>query len=124
MLKIGWAKRDITMPQGVILAGQAHMRVSEGILDPLYVTALTLDDGNDYVIFLQSDTVSISIGVLNAVREELGRRNTAIDPMKVLMNASHTHAGPYIGEGDHTATWGPISEVPHDGYEIIPPGAF
>ena len=88
MLMIGWAKRDITMPKGVILAGQAHMRVSEGVLDPLFVTALTIDDGNDYVIFLQSDTAKIDIGVLNAVRQELARRNSAIDPRKVLMNAT------------------------------------
>ena len=44
-LKIGWARREISTNDPVSIRGQMHIRISEGILDPLYVTALALDGG-------------------------------------------------------------------------------
>lgn len=120
MLKIGWAKRDISMGEGVILPGQFHMRVAEGVLDPVYVTALVIDSGTDHAIFLQSDTVTVAVGVLNEVREKVAQRNSNIDPMKIVIHASHTHAGPLVAEGKFSG-WG---DVPHEGYEIVTPGEY
>lgn len=121
MLKIGWAKRSIATEKAVVIPGQFHMRVSEGVLDPIYVTALVLDSGDDHVVFLQSDTISIAEGVLKQVREKL--EGTGIDPMKVILNATHTHAGPLV-KNDNVTGWGALSEVPHEGYDITPPEEY
>ena len=124
MLKIGWAKREISTNDPVIIPGQFYTRVSQGILDPLFVTALIIDSGDDYVIFLQSDTISISDGILKEIREKVKNKISNIDPLKILMNATHTHAAPLVGKGDLLSSGAKISELPHDGYEITPPGEY
>ena len=44
-LKLGWARREISVEGPVSIPGQTYMRLSEGIRDPLYVTALVVDGG-------------------------------------------------------------------------------
>ena len=39
-LLIGWASREITPERPALLRGQFHARVSEGVMDPVTVTAL------------------------------------------------------------------------------------
>lgn len=91
--RIGWSQIDIT-PQElpVYIAGQFHIRVSEGILDPLQATALVLDSGDDHVVFVAVDTVSISDQLRSAAREKLSE--AGLDPQKVVMHATHTHEAP------------------------------
>ena len=45
-LLVGWAHVDITPEQPVALMGQYHTRISEGVLDPLTLTALALETVN------------------------------------------------------------------------------
>ncbi len=66
----------------------------QGVLDPVTVSALVMDDGNDQAIFLSCDLVVVRSRVLDIVREKLARINPQIPGMKILMNATHTHAGP------------------------------
>ena len=65
MLKIGWSIKDVSTDLPVVLPGQFHMRVSEGLLDSMSVTALTLAGDDDYVIFLCCDLVGVENGILN-----------------------------------------------------------
>mgnify|MGYP000875305598 CR=1 FL=1 len=44
MLSIGWAQANITPDMNVMLAGQHHARISEGIKDPVTATALALKE--------------------------------------------------------------------------------
>ena len=44
-LKIGWASRDVTTTEPVNIPGQFHMRISQGIIDPVTVSALVIDNG-------------------------------------------------------------------------------
>jgi len=37
-LRIGWASRDVSTDQPIDIPGQFHMRVSQGVLDPLRTT--------------------------------------------------------------------------------------
>ena len=41
--RIGWAQADITPVKNVLLAGQFHARVSEGIMDPVTATVLAIE---------------------------------------------------------------------------------
>lgn len=124
MLKIGWAKREVSTNDPIVIPGQFHIRISQGILDPLYLTALVIDSGVDYVIFLQSDSVTVPEGILNEIREKVKNKIKDIDPHKILMNVSHAHTGPLLSTGENLRTWGTISQLPHDGYEITPPGEY
>ena len=42
-IRIGWASRDVSTDKPVNIPGQFHMRISEGVLDPVTVNALVLD---------------------------------------------------------------------------------
>ena len=94
-LRIGWAQTDITPEQPVLIAGQFHARLSEGIADPITATALVLDSGQDYAVLVSLDVVTISDEMLRMVRERI-QGIEGLDPLKVILNATHTHTGPDV----------------------------
>ena len=122
-LKIGWACRDVSTDKPINIPGQFHMRISEGIMDPLTVSTLIVDNGTDLVIFLSADLVVIRSGLLDEVRAKVAELNPEIPVDKILMNATHTHTGAshYADAGwplsNNTSTALP-GEVPHDRIEI------
>lgn len=89
-LKIGWASRDIGTERPVLIPGQHYQRISEGVLDPLTVTALVIDNGLDCVIFLSVDITSVRY-ITTPIREKVAARNPEIPVLKILINATHTH---------------------------------
>jgi hypothetical protein len=122
-LMIGWATRDVSTDKPINIPGQFHMRISAGIMDPLTVSTLVVDNGTDLVIFAALDLVVIRSGLLDEIRAQVATLNPAIPTAKILLNATHTHTGAshYSDAGwslsNNTSTALP-SEVPHDGVEI------
>ena len=115
-LRIGWASRDVSTTAPINLPGQFHMRISRGILDPVTVTALVLDDGNDQVIFLSADLVVIRAHLLDDVRAAVAKKNPEIPTLKILMNATHAHTG--------ASHYDDAKEPPHEGVEIASSQAY
>ncbi len=97
-LKIGWAQADITPPEPVIIAGQFHARVSEGVIDPITATVLALEGDVDHVVFVSCDVVSIPDALRDAVRGKL-RGAVGLDPRKVILHATHSHTAPLYDGG-------------------------
>ncbi|HOX08902.1 MAG TPA: hypothetical protein PK280_21080 [Planctomycetota bacterium] len=100
-LLIGWASRDVTPERPVVLHGQFHARISEGVLDPLTVTALALESVRDgrpvgQAVLVSCDYVGVSPDLLAAVKSRLGERLPEVDPRNVCLNATHTHTGPLL----------------------------
>ena len=93
-LKVGWGRRSIAMPGPVPITGQFHMRVSQGQFTPVLAEALALEDGKDAVIFVSCDVVSVNEKVFHAVRDILKNEAPEIPAEKLIINATHTHAGP------------------------------
>ena len=93
-VKIGWAKREISTTEPVEVPGQMYLRVSEGIHDPLYVTALCVDggEGQDKVIFLSCDIVTPWRGILQPIRDKLAERRPEIPEEGFILNVTHTHS--------------------------------
>ena len=123
-IKIGWASRDVSTTEPINIPGQFHMRISQGILDPVTVTALVVDNGSDLVVFLSADLVVIRSGLLDEVRAAVTARNPGIPVAKIVMNATHTHAGPShyadspVRDKASNVSTAQVGEVPHDGIEI------
>ena len=104
--KIGWASSDITPDQPVLISGQFHARVSEGIMDPLTVTALALESGSgpssQKTIMISADLIAITDGTRDGsadnlrdnVRRILKESIPELRPEQVVLNATHTHSGP------------------------------
>ncbi len=93
-LQLGWASRDITPDRPVNLCGQFHMRISQGVLDPVTVTALSLSTGDDAVIWVSCDLVQVPNDVLTACRALLRQRRPEIPAEKLILSATHTHTAP------------------------------
>ncbi len=91
-LKIGWAEVDITPQKGtkIGLDGQFFERITDEVESPISVTALTIDNGNDYVIMCSCDLVAISDNLNHMVKEKLTKDGT-VNPDKVIISAIHTH---------------------------------
>ena len=97
-LKVGWGKRSIAMPGPVPIAGQFHLRVSHGVFTPVEASALVLEDSRDAVIFVSCDVVSVNPKILVKVRELLKKEVPGLPVEKIILNATHTHAGPSTGD--------------------------
>ena len=94
-VKIGWAKRELSIAEPVSIPGQMYLRISEGIHDPLYATALCVDggEGQDCVIFCSCDVVVLRGGVIPETLEKVAAMRPEIPTDSIVMCATHTHAG-------------------------------
>ena len=90
---IGWAMRDVSTEQPVGIRGQFYLRLSESIMDPVTVTSLALDNGDDAVIFLSCDTVGINSYIVKMIRERVRKSAPYIPAEKIVINATHAHTG-------------------------------
>lgn len=102
--RVGWGSADITPTKPVLLAGQFHARVSEGVADPIGATAMAIEcvdaEGSRQASVLVScDLVCIADGLRDAVRDRLRTRLPDLDPMRVVLNATHTHTAPEVPRG-------------------------
>src|SRR6266704_1779835 len=92
----GWAEVDITPPLGIGLGGRGGPgTVAKKVLDPLFAQVLYLQDAHGAGFVLVSfDVVALPHDLSDRLRfaivNELG-----VDWNLVLLNASHTHSGPY-----------------------------
>lgn len=98
---IGWAATDLTPDGPVIITGQMHARVSEGVRDPLSATAMAFEsyrngEPADNGVMVSCDLVCISDSLRDAVREHVRAELPELDPQNVFLNATHTHTGPEI----------------------------
>lgn len=99
-LQIGWSEVDITPDKKVSLVGQFAERISEYVERPIVATALALSNGEDQLVLCSCDLVGISYAFTDTVRQKIAGRCDALDPMKVVISATHIHTGPgYTGRG-------------------------
>jgi hypothetical protein len=100
---IGWASRDITPNQPVNLCGQFHTRITAVIKDPVTVTALAVstEDNGDTAssfIWVSCDTCIIPNAVIDVARQKLKRLANDFPVGNLILNATHTHTAPQIGD--------------------------
>lgn len=95
MLKIGWAKREISINEPVNLFGQMYMRISEGIMDPCYVTALCVDNGekDGMVFFCSCDLEALRCDFIEMTQKAVKEMNPEIPVDTIILSATHTHTG-------------------------------
>lgn len=93
-LKAGVCETNITPPLGVWLAGYAGRSSGcIGVHDELYARALVLDDGLSLACIVSMDLIALDFDLVEAIRDGINRK-TGIPYERILLNCSHTHAGP------------------------------
>lgn len=100
-INIGWGKRSIAPDRPAPIPGQFNMRVSMGCYKPVLANALTIENGDDAVIFVSCDAVSVSPEILKMAQDLLTKELPGFPVEKIILNATHTHAGP--GDRDMSA---------------------
>ena len=93
-LLFGWSEVSITPDKKISLAGQFAERISQYVEKPLTVTAMAVDSGDDQMVLVSCDLVSIGANLVDLVREKLAGNKLGLDPAKVILSAIHTHTGP------------------------------
>ena len=93
-IQIGWGKRSLAPDFPVPIPGQMYLRVSIGTFTPVLASAVVIENGDDQVIFVSCDMISVDPDVLLKVQALLKAEEPGIDGTKLIINATHTHAGP------------------------------
>lgn len=109
-LQVGAARVDITPEDSVLLGGfgscflaAAFCRWSEGVHDPIYATAIALDDGNvPPIVVINLDIVGLIITDGIAIRQQLGAA-LGIGSERIVVTSTHNHQSP-----DTIGLWGVI----------------
>ena len=67
-IQIGWARRDVSTSEPLNLPGQFYMRISKGIMDPVTVTAMAVENNGQKAVFVSADMIDCRHGLLDEVR--------------------------------------------------------
>ena len=95
-MRAGFARVSITPPKDTNMMGFAardRQRGCEGAHDDIHVRALYLEHGGERALVTSFDLCFLDREVADRLVGALGRR-LDMAPRQILMNASHTHAGP------------------------------
>jgi hypothetical protein len=96
--KAGIARVDITPHESIWLAGYgARTKPSEGVLQPIYVKALALqDETGATTVLVTSDLLGFPKEVSDPIAERV-RTRYGVPRERLALNSSHTHSAPVIG---------------------------
>ena len=94
MLKAGTGRIDISPRKSMFLWGYPHVkRMSAGIHDPLFATALCLDDGEHRIISVSADVLYVDSEMVAECRRRINE-SVGVTPGHIMISATHTHSGP------------------------------
>lgn len=93
--KAGAAKVGIIPPTGTPLAGYTDRadKPSKGIKDPLYSSALVLENNGNKYALVGVDILYLTQEIYQKVAGRI-KESTGIPPFNIFISASHTHSGP------------------------------
>jgi len=130
-LQIGWASADITPDRPVLIQGQFHARLSEGVLDPIFATAMALESikngKSTRTIMVAADLASIADGLRRGTNLRDKVRSLAIaklpelKPTDITINATHTHTAPVTSEQKAEEIYGVSLQMIAGGKDAMEP---
>lgn len=98
MFRAGVGRRDISNYRPLFLVGYPHVpRISTGVHDPLYATALYLSDGTTSIIVVSVDILFVYHATVRECRRRISEA-CGVPPENIMISATHTHSGPVTGE--------------------------
>ena len=95
MLKVGFSRLDITPPLGTDLSGYFVRRIADGVLDPLYVNTVAVNNGDDMLILMAIDYIGVKLRVINKIKALISER-TGVSQDSVFFSALHQHTAPCL----------------------------
>lgn len=95
-LLAGFSRQKITPDYSAPLAGYGNMmgRMSEKVLDDLFVTCVAITSGEETILLYSMDIIGIDGQMLERFRSGI-KEATGIAGEKVFFSATHTHSAPH-----------------------------
>lgn len=90
-LEIGYGRANITPDYPVGMAGSAASRISEGAMDPLYITFIAFRQEETTLLVATMDLVGSYEEYAEPVRSHISRV-TGISSEYIILNSTHTHS--------------------------------
>lgn len=100
MLKAGFAKVDVTPPLGSPVAGYYRERYADGILDPIELVALAVNDGENTAVIITADFLGMWEKWATEIRNLISER-CSIPAEHVYIACLHQHTSVRIGKNPH-----------------------
>ena len=94
-IRVGVSTVDISPPLGTPMAGYYSARGCTGLHDPLYASAMVIENDSTRVALVALDLISTTRELVDAVRQRV-LDQTGLPSDAVMISASHTHTGPSI----------------------------
>ena len=94
-LRAGFIRTDITPDYPVSVLGYFNDRISEGVLDRLYLRAATIVLNEKKLLFLQIDNCTIPYDDAETIKNEISKLGKYRKD-EILIFAIHTHTGPSL----------------------------
>lgn len=95
--KAGFSRLDITPPLGEEVSGYFNMRYGSGILDPLQVNTIVVDDGENKAALISIDSLMNPQVLMDEFRNKISE-DTGIPYEGIFIHCTHTHTGALIGD--------------------------
>lgn len=95
MLKVGFSRLDVTPPLGSDISGYFYRRIAKGILDPLYLNAIAIGNGEETLILMAIDYIGIKLDHHIKIRKLTAER-TGVPEDHIMIAALHQHTSPCI----------------------------
>lgn len=90
MLKVGFARVDVTPPLGSFVAGYFEARYADGIIDPIELNAIAVESDTGRVLIIASDLLGIRESFATKIRLLIAQR-TGIADDHIMITALHQH---------------------------------
>ncbi len=97
MMKAGFSRLDITPPLGSDLSGYFTRRAAKGVLDPLYINAVAIQNGTQTLVLIAIDYIGIDFEHSTKIRELISER-TSVPTDCIIISALHQHTSPCIAD--------------------------
>ena len=98
----GAARVDVTPPAGTPMAGYYAFRGADGTHDPLYATAVVLEQDGVRAALVGLDLITLTAEIVADARK-LVSEQTGIPSTHVMVWATHSHTGPVVADGKSRA---------------------
>ncbi len=89
---IGWAEESFVPDKKVSLAGQFFERISEFVESDVCATAMAVEADGEQMIMVSVDMEGFPEELVALAREKFAKLTDEIDPRKIMIAATHTHA--------------------------------
>ncbi|MBR4184135.1 MAG: hypothetical protein IKQ87_00085, partial [Clostridia bacterium] len=95
MLKAGFARLDVTPPLGSPLTGYYRNRYADGVLDPIELCALALDDGASQKLIVTVDFCYVGEKVCIELRDRIAKA-TGVPADGIQIHSLHQHTSIHL----------------------------